>query len=154
MTIVSAEIDEARLIIEESEGSFMPTKDSEVGTTELMFLHSMKETFKGLFLLALVRVEGKIAGYISAWPLKNTLAIGPLYVSPEFRGQGIADIMVKYVIEQAVISPQKYEAVRTQTWSGNPVMLKIFYRLGFIDRKIIPADRIDGSDTVQLIYNF
>lgn len=153
MTIVSSEIDEARQIITESEGSFMPTKDSE-GGTELMFLQLMKETFKDLFLLALVKDEGKIAGYISAWPLKNTLAIGPLYVSPDFRGQGIADIMVKYIIDQAIKSPQNYEAVRTQTWSGNPAMLKIFYRLGFVDRKIIPGDRIDGSDTVQLIYNF
>lgn len=152
MRIIECEIEQFPALLDESEGKFVHIKGSDMETNRSLLV-KMRETFMSLAVnFVVVGKEGEQLGFASVWPLKKTLAIGPIYVAENARGLGVAKFLLTHIIKYAGIAD--YDGVRTQTWSSNIATTTIFPKLGFEVRKIIPGERVDGSDTIQYILNF
>lgn len=153
MIIKEVPLDQLSAIIANSEGKFVETSHDAQST--MAFLLTMQSELGRHFKCFAAFEEDKTepAGYISTWPLKETIAIGPTFVEEKYRGQGISTALIKYVIDYAR-GVQGVIGVRSQTWSTNTPMIVNFQKLGFVVRKVVNGDRLDGSDSVQYILNF
>ena len=93
-------------------------------------------------------VDGKPASYILALSHKGagTIAIGPMYVANDFRGQGLGKQQAADFIDH--YQNAGYTTIATRTWSSNTASTAIFEQLGFRVVETIPGDRVNGDATL------
>jgi RimJ/RimL family protein N-acetyltransferase len=92
--------------------------------------------------------DGDEAGYIVAKRTDDprTVAIGPMWIRPEFRGGGAGSAQVELFTEWA--REQGYQRIWSRTWGANARARRIFEGLGFRRIEEIPAHRVNGDPTL------
>jgi ribosomal-protein-alanine N-acetyltransferase len=63
-----------------------------------MFLDSMRNSDVGCHYG--IWIEGELQAYVIAWKIVDELHIGNLAVNPEFRRRGMAENLVRYILDQ------------------------------------------------------
>ena len=95
-----------------------------------------------------LEVNKEMAGYISYWEIdEDTIAIGPMYISKQFRKRGLGKTQIELLIELA--KNEGYKKIFTKTWGQNKASRKILEDLGFTLTKEKPSDRLNGDSTVS-----
>jgi RimJ/RimL family protein N-acetyltransferase len=92
----------------------------------------------------------KFIGFILVYPSdKYDVAIGAMFILPEFRGRGYAKQMIQLLIDH--YKQQSAKTFYTRTWLKNNASLKTFISLNFQIIETIPNERIDNDTTVKLL---
>lgn len=94
------------------------------------------------------RSRDAIAGIVTTLPHKEAGAvdIGPLYVRPAYRGQGLGKRLIKELIQWA--KTQGLQALYVQTWGRNARARHTFESVGFTFVKETANARVNGDSTV------
>ncbi|KSU81893.1 phosphinothricin acetyltransferase [Fictibacillus enclensis] len=92
------------------------------------------EKYGGAFPLIVAKVDGKVAGYGSLSPFRDKEAYArttevSLYISSEFRGQGIGKELMKEILQRA--SNLGYHTVIGGITGGNESSVRLHKRFGF-----------------------
>ena len=137
-------------LIQEADTSraFLPSKD-EPGFAAYGLLEEFKGR-PGYHLFALT--DGtNTAGFVSTLPSEkpDTLDIGPMYIRPQSRGQGLGKALVQELIAWTRSNDTGY--LYTRTWGGNLPSRRIFEGLGFQLVKEKPGARTDNDSTLYYI---
>ncbi len=135
-------------LIAESDTAFLASTKHPNETTTEKFM-----AFKGdpNFALYVLEVDGRPVSYISALSHtdSSTIAIGPMYVSKDFRGLGFGLRQVEEFID--MYRTKGYMGIFTRTWGANAASKGVFERLGFSLVGTKSNDRVDGDDTLEYL---
>ena len=95
--------------------------------------------------------ETQPVGFIVALPHREpgTLSIGPMYISRQYRGQGLGYRLVEALIQWAKTYGIAF--LSTQTWGRNAPSRRIFEKLGFECVGEQPNTRVDTDGTVRYL---
>lgn len=92
-----------------------------------------------------------LVGMIGSFESDNeTMTIVGVYVKPEFRGSGIASILMENILNK-IKSNRKYKKVRLSVNKDQTAALKLYEKFGFkeVDREI--ATLGDGAEHEELV---
>lgn len=138
-------------LMDEAPNAFLASsKDPDQTTTEL--IDSLYDSHKdGVYHVWGYRINGREVSYIIGLAEErnsDTISIGPMYVSEEFRGRGLGFQQLRDFIEYYSGPAQMYSTVRTKTWSQNEESRSLFEGLGFKQVDVIENDRANGDSTI------
>lgn len=139
-------LDEMKDILTESNTAFLLSKSEPLQTTESLIAWMQHEP---RFIPLGYKRDGVVISYIIGLGQKNdtSIAIGPMYVSVNYQGQGLGRKQVEDFIE--IAETQGIKEIHTKTWLGNNASRSIFESLGFVESGIVPEDRVDGDTTIK-----
>jgi len=133
-------------LLNESEHAFLPSKNSPDETAT-----SLVEKFRDdLNYDALGYIIGNRAtSYIIALSGRtgNEIAIGPMYVAEDSRGNGLGKQQVLDFVQ--LFAERGYRSIYTKTWLGNTAARHTFESLGFIEVNRYERDRVNGDATIS-----
>lgn len=92
------------------------------------------------------KILGLVAGYTENI-INNSAYISIVAVDKEFRGQGIANLLIKEFINDCIM--KNIESINLYTHSTNINAIKMYKRLGFEENKVQNKDR---RDDIHLVY--
>ena len=133
-------------LLVESEHAFLPTKNNPNETaTSLIEKFRNDKRYDTLGYI----IGSKAVSYIIALSGRtdSEIAIGPMYVTEDFRGEGLGKQQVANFIQ--LFTEQGYESIYTKTWLGNAASRYSFESLGFIEVTRKDRDRINGDSTIS-----
>ncbi len=90
------------------------------------FLEDIK---KELAYPAVFRLGERLAGYTCLWRVEDELQIANIAVDKEYRGKGIAKILLEWIIEQAV--KQNYKSITLDVRESNSAAIRLYDQYGF-----------------------
>ncbi len=109
---------------------------------------------EGNLLVFVTQQNKQLQGFITIYLADDGIAIGPMYVCPEARRQGIGRDQVDKLIRWARLRSLHW--IRTRTWGENQAAIRIFESLDFERTREIPSHRLNGDQTflyeIQLNY--
>ena len=96
---------------------------------------------------------GQIVGYGTLLPesAPHTLELGPLYITPAYRGRGWGRCLIEALIAGARAHGVRY--LYTATWGENARMRHLFDAVGFVFISEESNARVDGDSTVHYRLN-
>jgi len=159
-------MEELWVILKEVDSEFIPPLSSRAGPRDVAFKDSPKpshadepicyfsELLKQRTIIA--RVNGHLAGFLSyrenylVPEIKEARAayVSTIAVSKSNRGQGLARILYKRLMEQVLQSPTGPYSISTRTWSTNKPHIKLVLDLGFFLAASVENGRGQGINTV------
>jgi len=115
------------------------------------FVLAMPILFDGspdLHFFAMVDEKDDPVAFVSTLPddAPDALAIGPLYVTPAARGQGLGRDLVRSCVEHAWAGGKAHLVV--ETWGTNTAARRTFESVGFRLDATEPDARVNGDSTV------
>ncbi|MCQ6264856.1 GNAT family N-acetyltransferase [Fictibacillus sp. WQ 8-8] len=92
------------------------------------------EKYGGDFPLIVAKLDGKVAGYCCLSPFRDKAAYSrttelSLYISSEFRGQGIGNALMEDILKRA--ADLGYHTVISSITGGNEASVKLHKKFGF-----------------------
>ena len=145
-TFKEVSLDDLASILPQAEHAFLPSVDNpEETTSELLKEQKSK---KGFHCFALYHKK-EICSFIITWPYKeeDTVAIGPMFVSAKYRGQGLGTLQV---IKLSIWAKEhNIKGIFTKTWEHNLASRATFTKTGFSIIGEKAGDRITGESTIK-----
>jgi [ribosomal protein S18]-alanine N-acetyltransferase len=96
---------------------------------------------KDTFLVA--HTGKKIAGYIAAYPEKETAYIASIAVDPAYRGQGLGRLLMQSVMQK--LAQTGADTIGLHVREDNASAIHLYQSLGFITLETLPDYYEDGS---------
>ncbi len=97
--------------------------------SKTLFLNEIKDDFYGVYFIAIKK--GKICGYIGGWFILDELHITNLAVAKKYRKQGVATVLIKYLIKKARKGKISYALLEVR--ESNRAALKLYKKHGFVN---------------------
>ena len=132
-------------LLKEAEPEFMRLRDEpEVGAEERVRRWHAARQAQAMLCLRDGRTVGFTVARYADPP--DTVAIGPMYIRPEFRRQGAGVEQVRLFLEWAM--KRGFTKVETRTWGANRASQHILEKLGFAATARRAGDRAGGDTTI------
>ena len=133
-------------LLSESEHAFLPAKSHPNETASSLIQKFKKDKRYDTFGYI---VDNKAISYIIALSGRRDeeIAIGPMYVAEDFRGNGYGKQQIADFIQ--LFTDREYELIYTKTWSRNTASRHSFESLGFAEIDCEDGDRADGDSTIS-----
>lgn len=93
-----------------------------------------------------VTVDGAFAGYCGYWIIGDEGNITNVAIDPEFRGQGLATLLVKNMMEDG--ENVNLAGFTLEVRVSNYPAIKLYEKLGFKNEGIRPGYYMDGEDAI------
>lgn len=104
-----------------------------------------------LYLLAVDKEKEEIIGYVGCWILGNEGEITNVAVSPEYRGQHIAENMLLELIER--VKKRGGTAMTLEVRPSNIPALKLYEKLGFKSVGRRPKYYVNPVEDAEIMWN-
>ena len=104
-----------------------------------------------LYLLAVDKEKEEIIGYVGCWILGNEGEITNVAVSPEYRGQRIAENMLLELIER--VKKRGGTAMTLEVRPSNTPALKLYEKLGFKSVGRRPKYYVNPVEDAEIMWN-
>ncbi|MEN2984379.1 MAG: ribosomal protein S18-alanine N-acetyltransferase [Dictyoglomaceae bacterium] len=93
--------------------------------------------------------ENKIVGYIGFWQIFREAQITTIAVHPDFRGKGIGEALLDYVID--LCRKNSIEAIVLEVRVSNTIAQNLYFKKGFKKIGIRKWYYRDGEDAVIMV---
>lgn len=138
-------IGDIKYLLDESESEFVKSRNDN-GDLDDLLKRFVKNNKLKLFKL---QIDLETVGFVSLFHsnIKDTVAIGPMYISKKFRCKGYGRLQIVELIKYC--RDKNYKEIKTKTWGKNIASKKIFDSLGFELYEEVKNNRVDGDSTVK-----
>lgn len=94
--------------------------------------------------------EGQLVGYIMLFVYKKSARIYSLGVHKDARGLGMGQALIKAVF--AFTRQKSLARLTLEVRSDNQKAIKLYERMGFVLKKVVPCYYPDGTDALRMNY--
>jgi RimJ/RimL family protein N-acetyltransferase len=109
----------------------------------------------GVQLLAFA--DGQLAGNAGIdrkWGTNRHTGELGISVAHAFRGQGVGELLMKVILDEANRQIQELEIVTLEVFGNNPVAINLYQKVGFIEFGRLPGGRLHRGEYVDNIYMY
>lgn len=104
-----------------------------------------------LYLLAVDKEKEEVIGYVGCWILANEGEITNVAISPEYRGQHIAETMLLELINR--VKKRGGTAMTLEVRPSNTPALKLYEKLGFKSVGRRPKYYVNPVEDAEIMWN-
>lgn len=114
--------------------------------------HTMREAIEkaqsGEYIALVAEVQNTVVGFVIAWNVRQEGEIATIAVDKNFRGQGIAQLLLEAALHEAV--RRGAEAMFLEVRLGNPVAQHLYKKCGFFQVGLRKNYYQNGEDAVVM----